>query len=72
MCFLIGNVNSVQKDHTRTVLERAGEIEMRYNTNDSQLAVDLSKAQRWMVELEWYKELCEKAKDIMVLLKKRT
>ena len=30
------------------------------NTNDSQLAVDLSKAQRWMVELEWYKELCEK------------
>ena len=34
---------------------------MRDNTNASQLAIELSKAQSLMVELEWYKERCEKA-----------
>ena len=29
---------------------------MRDNTNASQLAIELSKAQSLMVELEWYKE----------------
>jgi len=51
----------VQNDAAHIALERAGEIENRDNTNASQLAIKLSKAQSSMAELEWYKEVCEKA-----------
>ena len=45
-----------QNGHAQPTLRKAGEIEMRDKHNASQLAIELSKAQSLMVELEWYKE----------------
>jgi len=49
-----------QNDQAQLALRKAGEIENKHNTIVDRLAFELSLKQRTMVELEWYKERCEK------------
>eukprot|EP00253_Pinus_taeda_P029005 PITA_29005 len=53
-----------QDDHAQIALQRAGNTEKKHSTNVAKLAVELSKKQCIMAELEWSKERCEKENAI--------
>eukprot|EP00253_Pinus_taeda_P015650 PITA_15650 len=53
-----------QDDHAQIALQRAGNMDKKLSTNVAKLAIELSKKQCIMAELEWSKERCEKENGI--------
>eukprot|EP00253_Pinus_taeda_P022489 PITA_22489 len=54
----------VQNDHALIALQIAGSMENQHNRNVAELAIELSRRQSSMAEVEWYKERCEKDNDM--------
>ena len=60
MCSILGDDNFMQTDPVKLALLNLGKTENKPSTNVSNIAIKLSKKNCTRVELEWYKECCEK------------
>ena len=60
MCSWLGDDNFMQNDPVKLALLNLGKTENKPSTDVSNIAIKLSKKNCTRVELEWYKECCEK------------